>query len=164
MNADYIRVLYDYNYWAHKRVWNCVLPLTDDEFTRNLGYSWGSIRGQLVHVMGAEWMWFSRLRGISPKALLAEADYPDRARIHKNWTLIEEDARSYLKALTNDRLRSSVFYQTTKGVQQEQPVWQILLHLANHGTDHRAQILAMLHQLGAQTVEQDLILYFRQRG
>ena len=37
--------------------------------------------------------------------------------------------------------------------------WQILLHMVNHGTDHRAQILARLHELGAPTTEQDLVLY-----
>ena len=35
----------------------------------------------------------------------------------------------------------------------------MLLHVANHGTDHRAQILRVLHDLGVQTTSQDLIFY-----
>lgn len=38
--------------------------------------------------------------------------------------------------------------------------WEILLHMANHGADHRARILARLHELGAETIEQDLLLYW----
>jgi uncharacterized damage-inducible protein DinB len=38
-------------------------------------------------------------------------------------------------------------------------VWQVLLHVANHGTDHRAQILRLLNELGIQTTSQDYIFY-----
>jgi uncharacterized damage-inducible protein DinB len=38
-------------------------------------------------------------------------------------------------------------------------VWQVLLHVINHGTDHRAQILRLLHDLGIQTTSQDYIFY-----
>ena len=38
-------------------------------------------------------------------------------------------------------------------------LWQALLHVANHGTDHRAQILRLLHDLGVETVSQDYIFY-----
>jgi len=43
-------------------------------------------------------------------------------------------------------------------------MWQLLTHVANHGTDHRAQTFAMLHQMGAPTLEQDIILFFRDQG
>ena len=35
----------------------------------------------------------------------------------------------------------------------------MLLHLVNHGTDHRAQMLAMLNSLGAPTFAQDYLHY-----
>jgi uncharacterized damage-inducible protein DinB len=38
-------------------------------------------------------------------------------------------------------------------------VWQVLLHVANHGTDHRAQILRLLNDLGLRTESQDYIFY-----
>jgi uncharacterized damage-inducible protein DinB len=34
-----------------------------------------------------------------------------------------------------------------------------LAHVVNHGTDHRGQILATLHGLGAPTVEQDMMFF-----
>jgi uncharacterized damage-inducible protein DinB len=37
--------------------------------------------------------------------------------------------------------------------------WQVLLHVANHGTDHRAQLLRLLNDLGVRTVAQDDIFY-----
>jgi uncharacterized damage-inducible protein DinB len=38
-------------------------------------------------------------------------------------------------------------------------VWQVLLHVVNHGTDHRAQLLRLLHDLGVKTTSQDFIFY-----
>ena len=43
------------------------------------------------------------------------------------------------------------------------PRWQALLHLANHGTDHRAQMLRILADLGAPTFEQDLLFHVWKR-
>ena len=38
-------------------------------------------------------------------------------------------------------------------------VWQVLLHVANHGTDHRAQILRVLKDMGVETTSQDFIFH-----
>jgi len=43
MNASHYRRLVDYNYWAHRRVWDCVTPLTDEQFRRPSDYSIGSL-------------------------------------------------------------------------------------------------------------------------
>ncbi len=36
-------------------------------------------------------------------------------------------------------------------------LWQALLHVANHGTEHRTQILRALNDLGVKTAPQDYI-------
>jgi uncharacterized damage-inducible protein DinB len=35
----------------------------------------------------------------------------------------------------------------------------VLLHVGNHGTDHRAQILRLLSDLGLKTGPQDYVFY-----
>lgn len=164
MDIETIRRLYDYTYWAHRRVWDCALTLSEDDFRRDMGYAWDSVHGQLVHTMSAEWIWFERLRGRTPSAMFTPADYPDRSSIRARWDEIEADIRAYLDTLTDADLQKSFTYARTGGQQYQEVTGFILLHVANHGTDHRAQVLTMLHRLGAPTVEQDLIYYLRERG
>jgi uncharacterized damage-inducible protein DinB len=164
LTIDLLKTLYGYNYWAHRLVWDrSISQLTESEFTQPLDYSWGSIHNQVVHTMSAEWMWFSRLGGTSPSAMLDPADYPTRSNVRDKWDDIESHVRSYLDTLTDGKLLGTFSYTTTSGNSYTQSVAEILMHVVNHGTDHRAQMLAMLHHLGASTVEQDLIFFLRER-
>jgi uncharacterized damage-inducible protein DinB len=156
VNADYFRTLYNYNYWAHRHVWDdCIVHLTDEQFTRDIGYSWRSIHGQVVHTMSAEWIWLSRLEGISPTSMFKNEDYPDRSVVRAKWDEIETQVRAYMDRLLDTQLDEIVHYQNTSGQSYSKKRFEILAHLANHGTDHRAQILAMLYQLDAPTIGQD---------
>lgn len=158
------KTLFEYNYWAHRLVWDqAITQLTDEQFTRPLDYSWGSVHNQVVHTMSAEWMWLSRLSGTSPSAMFDPDDYPARADVRAKWDTIEADMRRYVTALTSEGLQGTFTYSTTSGRTYTQNIAEILLHIINHGTDHRAQTLAMLHHLGAPTVEQDIIFYLRER-
>lgn len=163
MNVDNIHQLYDYNYWAHRRVWSCVIQLSDEQFKRPLDYSIGSIHAQVVHTMSAENVWFTRLRGASPESMYAADDFPTFDSIRQQWDNIEADVRSYLSTLDESMLASDLHYSTTSGKSHATSVWGILMHVANHGTDHRAQTLAMLHQVGGPTIDQDLIRYLREQ-
>ncbi len=161
---SHVRIMYDYTYWAHRLVWDkSILALTDEQFTRPLDYSMGSIHHQVVHTLSAEWIWFSRMHGANPTAMLNPADYPTRADVRAKWDEVESMVRGYLATLTEDALMQPLVYKSTTGKPDTQPVGILLMHVANHGTDHRAQMLAMLHGLGAPTVEQDLIYYLRRR-
>lgn len=159
MDINTLKVLYDYTYWAHGRVWGCALKLTEEQYKRELSFSWGSVHKQFVHIMGAEWIWLSRLKGTSPSALLHSDDYPTREDVKAKWQTIEADVRTYLNTLTPAELERDFTYRNTKGEQYTVNVGKLLLHVVNHGTDHRAQIFAMIHQMGGETLEQDLITY-----
>jgi uncharacterized damage-inducible protein DinB len=62
--------------------------------------------------------------------------------------------RDYLAELQDDMLFKKPI---TQEEDKDLIVWQVLLHVANHGTDHRAQLLRILHDLGVKTESQDYI-------
>jgi uncharacterized damage-inducible protein DinB len=110
--------------------------------------------------MGADWVWLSRLNGVSPEALPSAAEYPTRAGLRTKWDEVQAATRAYIATLDASRLDEMLHYTSINGRQPRQtPVWQVILHVINHGTDHRAQTLALIHQRGGATVEQDLIRY-----
>ena len=163
MNAAYFRTLYTYNRWAHERVWNCIMQLDDEQFTRELGYSFGSVRNQVVHVMNGDRRWLARIRGEAPPDFLAFEAYPTRAAARERWTIIEDEVFAYVEKLDDAALLQEMDFDfPQRGGVKRNAVWQVLTQIINHGTDHRAQILGMLHQLGAPTVEQDFIHYLWQ--
>ena len=69
MNPQDVQTLLDYHYWARDRMLDAVEQLTGDQFTRDLGSSFPSIRDTVVHMFGAERNWYLRWRGESPAAL-----------------------------------------------------------------------------------------------
>lgn len=162
MNIETLQLLYNYNWTTHRKIWQIITKLTEEQFTQNIDYAHDSIHGQVVHMMGAEWIWLSRLQGVSPTTLFRNEDYPMRPAIRARWDEIENDFRAYLATLNDDVLQEEFHYQTTSGKPFSNVRLHILLHVVNHGTDHRAQLLSMLHRLGAETIEQDLILYLRE--
>lgn len=154
MHADHIRELFDYHITTNRRLWNeSVMTLTDDQFTQALEYSVGSIRNQCVHLMSVDERWFSGLRGVPVPDFLNPVHYPTREKIRAYWDDVEREMRGYLDGLTD---------ADVDAIYEGIPVWAILQQVALHGMDHRAQMLAMLHGLGAPTFAQDFIYrYFK---
>ena len=163
MDVRTIQQLYDYNYWAHARVWSCVLQLSPEQLHQHFDYSIGSIHDQLVHTMSAENIWFSRIEGNSSAGMYAPTDFPTLESIRIQWDSIEQCVRDYLTTLTSDMLAGNLVYQRTNGEPYKTPLAGLLLHLVNHGTDHRAQTLALIDRAGGETIEQDLIFYLREQ-
>jgi len=164
MDTATIHMLFEYTRWAHRRVWSCAEQLSDEDYQRDMGYSWGSVHSQLVHIMAAEWLWLRRLHGESPTSLPGAVEYPTRAALRQQWDALEGDMRTYLASLTDADLAAEFDSKSTRGQARRSNVGAILLHVFNHGTDHRAQALAMIDRLGGETVGQDLLTYLVEQG
>src|SRR5579863_1707980 len=52
-----ILLLFEYDRWANHRVIRSVAKLSPEQFTRNLGGSFPSVRSTLIHTIGGEWIW-----------------------------------------------------------------------------------------------------------
>lgn len=156
MNVDAIRDLYEYHFTINRKLWDqCVMPLTDEQFKRPIEYSVGSVRNQVVHMLNVDDRWFSALRGEPVPGFLNPVRYHKRDAIREMWDGIEARMRDYLATLHEGRLLEPLTVTPTKQFQ----VWQVLMQVINHGTDHRAQLLALLHQLGVKTMPQDYYFY-----
>ncbi len=155
-----VRSLLDYHYTAYDRVWSSVMELSREQFVQEYDYSLGSIRNQLAHVMNVDDRWLSRLQHQQPTESLAFTDFPDQQSLRQKWALIRGSVQDYVLGLSREQLEESVeLHFPGRGGSHSNTRLQILMHMVNHGTDHRAQILALLHDLGGQTFEQDLILH-----
>jgi uncharacterized damage-inducible protein DinB len=163
LHTEDFRLLYDYNGWANHRVLNASAALSEEQFTRDLGSSFPSVRDTLVHIFGVEWLWLERWHGRSHDAIPPASDFPNHEAVGRRWTEIERNLLDYVASLTPDDIQRVVEHQTTRGVSQAQPLWQMLQHVVNHGTYHRGQVTSMLRQLGAHAEATDLILFYRQR-
>ncbi len=154
MNADGFRLLFDYHFTVNHKVWDtCIVPLSDAQFTADDAYSHGSIRNQLVHLMSVDARWFAGLRGVTVPEHASPDDYPDRAALRAAWDRVEGDMRAYLAALTDADLARP--YPGAEVMQR----WEVLFHVLNHATDHRAQLLTLLNRMGAATFGQDYAYY-----
>lgn len=157
MNAAAFRQLYAYHFRENRKLWDTgIMSLSQEQFTREVGYSVGSVRNQIVHLMSVDEAWFSDLRGVATPDLHAPADVEDRATIRAHWDTVEQQMREYLAVLHDEMLFAKPF---TEGADKDLLLWQVLLHVANHGTDHRAQLLRLLHDLGIDTGAQDFVFY-----
>ena len=156
MNANAFRHFYDYHFAENRKIWDDVMSLSHEQFTQAVGYSHGSVRDQIVHLMSADDYWFSGLRGVKRPEPLNPADFDDRKIIRAHWDNVEQNMRDYLAKLRDDILFEKPF---ADGEDKDLILWQVLLHVANHGTDHRAQLLRLLNDLRVKTTSQDYIFY-----
>lgn len=158
MNAAAFRHFYDYHFAENRKLWDrYITKLSYEQFTQPAAYSRGSVRDQILHLMNTDEGWFSELRGAAPVELPPAGNGDDRDRIRAHWDGVERRMREYLAALRDDMLFSTPIEEPEED--RGLVVWQVLLHVANHGTDHRAQLLRQLSDLGVKTRSQDYIFF-----
>jgi uncharacterized damage-inducible protein DinB len=152
--------MYDYSYWANRKIFSVLTQLTPEQFTRNVAGSYGSVRNTLVHILSAEWGWLDRCGGPARGPALKADDYPTVDSLIDRWTTVEAQMRSFLASLTDaDLLRSIEFKLPAADRAQVMRLGDLLQHGANHGVHHRGQVALLLRVLGHVPGNFDLLIY-----
>ena len=165
MTLEGIRSLLDYHYWARDRLLAAVEPVTDEQRTRDMGSSFRSIHDTLVHLVAAEWAWYSRWNGVSPTSLSQAGAFPDFATIRERWRALEPQVRAYVEAAGSGGLDRVYEFKSLAGVEGRAPLYQMVQHVVNHASYHRGQVTTLLRQVGAAPPRSlDLIAFYRERA
>lgn len=145
--------------------------LSAEQFTRNLGGGFGSLRDTLVHVIGGEWIWLEYWKEPSHNstfladlrtrrdALFKPEGFPDVAAVLLKWSEVEKEQTEFLSRVTNELLETMLPFRAT-----HVRLAHLMQHLANHSTYHRGQASLMMRQLGAEPVATDFHVFLVERS
>jgi uncharacterized damage-inducible protein DinB len=159
MNKQDVLLLYQYNQWANAKILNATTNVTAEQFIAPASFPHGGLRGTLVHALSAQWIWRTRWEGTSPTVLLDPKDFPTMASLQARWAEEEKQLLDFVATITDDRLNNTFSYTTTKGKPFTKILWHAMVHVVNHGTQHRAEAAAILTDLGHSPGDIDLIFF-----
>jgi uncharacterized damage-inducible protein DinB len=166
MTKDDIQLLYEYDRWANNRVLQAVSTLNAEEFKRDLGGSFRSVRDTLVHIVGGEWGWLTIWKEPTLSsafvtelwtrlgALFHPDAFPDVAAVQLKWAEVEREQVEFVNRVTNESLRRMLRVCTT-----QISLAHLMQHLANHSTYYRGQVALMMRQLAAKPLATDFAMF-----
>jgi len=153
-----------YHRWATSQVLQQTTPLPSEELVKDLKGSFHSIYDTLVHLFQADSIWLDRLEG-RPTGVLADYEAPGCTfELSEAWMKVLDKMVGWGDELTEADWSREMSYKTLAGVPYNTPIWQMVLHVVNHGTHHRGQIISMLRQLGSKPKGLDLMHFYRENG
>lgn len=160
---DDLFALLDYNLWANRLLARSLAPLSREDYVREMGGGWPSLRATLVHLAGATRAWAERFEGRDATTLPTVEEVPTLADALR--MLDEADARiaAFLATLTPERLAAPLVWKNLKGEPKAAPLWAVLRHVVNHASYHRGQAAAMLKRLGGTPAPTDLVRWAIER-
>jgi uncharacterized damage-inducible protein DinB len=153
-----------YNVWANRLLIEVIDKLPAEKQTKTVESSFNSLQKTVVHMWDAESIWWQRLklseRIVRPSDSFngtfneAAAGFLQQNKIWNEWVM---NAQEHM-------LQHAFIYQNSKREQFKQPVYQMLLHMFNHNTYHRGQLVTILRQVGVEKVPAtDFIVWSRKK-
>ena len=146
-----------FHQWATNRTFEVCEVLNPEEFTKDLGNSFSSIRDTLAHCLFADGIWFHRIQQL-PFTRPKLEDFSSSQDLQAAWKPISE---RWTDLIQQTELEQTIKYTALDGQAFENSFEEITRHVINHGTYHRGQIMMMLRLLGHQAVATDWIAYSR---
>lgn len=164
MNLSDIQLLYDYNCWANQLMLTRAADLPPQQLTQPTAFPFGTLHGTLEHILDSEYVWRTLCqKGRFTGRLIDTESFPTLGSIAAYWKKEESEMRAYLGSLHDRDLDNVIRYQTD-GPLRERVLWHCLVHMVNHGTQHRSQCAAMLKDFGQPPVSIDLTLFLNERA
>lgn len=157
-----IQLHFDYSAWATNRLLDAASRLATTELNRDFATADRSVIGTLVHLYHADRIWLARVEG-RPNDQFDDSDY-DLALLTQRWNALQRQWRDWAAQLTEASVNETRSYRDLKGNPWTTPLWQIALHVVNHGTHHRGQAAGFIRSMGHTPPPLDLIAYYRSLG
>ena len=150
---EMIKLFYDYNSWATGQLIKSLKQLDESEIAAPGCSGNGSIRETVAHLLSAQRGWFSWFDNSktvqeSINLRISAADIKGQEKLSEKWHEIEQQTNKCLYKLTEAEVNENWSASLPSGFEMTLPLWQLLLHVANHGTHTRAQIIAAIRRFG----------------
>ena len=151
----------NYNQWANKQFTDVIVNLPDDVLKReDKANSFGSIYNTLLHIWDVEVIWWKRMK------LEEVVEFPSQSftggliEMIRDMLAQSKHWYEWIEKSTENALLHEFIYKNTKKDQFKQPVFEVLIHLFNHQTYHRGQLVTMLRAAGVTKIPHNQFIEF----
>jgi uncharacterized damage-inducible protein DinB len=160
MNAlEPITALYDHNLWANLRLLEQCATLTDEQLDAAIVGTYGSIRDMLQHIVTSEQSYLSRISTGRP---FVRSEPQRRLTLAEMIAIAQTTGAGFVEWAPKIRAEDTVEVDWD-GVPRAVPKAVIMVQAINHATEHRAQIMVTLTQLGVEPPDLQGWAYFEER-
>jgi uncharacterized damage-inducible protein DinB len=148
--TDHFVRLFEYNDWANRRL-AAALDNAHLSDSRALTI--------LSHLIVAQQLWLDRIRDIKREYQLWEPiPIPKLTSISASST---SDWFAFLASVPTNGYARQIDYVNIKGIAYQNSLEDIITHVINHGTHHRAQVSQLIRLSGGEPPVIDLISFAR---
>lgn len=152
----------EYNIWANRHLTDIISTLSEEQIDKVQVSSFPSIRKTMYHIWDAQGIWMIRLKGG------VATDWPSKNFIGTTTDAIDSFLNSsrefatLVKGFDEGIFRNSIQYKNLEGKEFINSIADIVMHVMNHSTFHRGQLISMFRDFGITKIPStDFIAYCR---
>jgi uncharacterized damage-inducible protein DinB len=143
-----------YNVWANHKMMYTIEQADPVLWYQKTPSSFDSLYKTILHIWDAESAWWQRMR-LHEHVVVPSASFdPSLKDACNGWLHQSMQWEAFIKSREFDdaAIASKLVYKNFKGELFQQPVSEVLLHVFNHSTYHRGQLVTMLRALGVTSI------------
>ncbi len=152
-----------YDIWATNRLLDAANQLTPEQRTRDFGTADKSVQGTLIHLFRSSRTWIGRIQKATPAVSWSSPEDENWPELRASWLTVQQQWQDWADALNEEDPFIVLHYTDLKGRPWAQPLWEIAMHVVNHGTHHRGQISGFLRASGLVPPPLDFIAFAREQ-
>jgi uncharacterized damage-inducible protein DinB len=161
---ELLQQLAAYNIWANALLMEILKKLPGELHQKEIPSSFNSLEKTVLHMWNAESIWWQRIK-LQERIIGPMDNFNGKMEDAIEGLILQNKQwNEWINKAKEHHLQHVFQYQNFKREQFKQPIYQMLIHLFNHGTYHRGQIVNMLRQLGVEKIPQtDFIVWSRKK-
>jgi len=148
MDVADIRFLFAYDRWATEKVLAVAAGVPMEDWSESNRIDRRGLGGIMVHALGAHERWRAGWQRLALPAPRERQPLVTPEELHAAWRTEWQALDRYLAELSDDEVR---------GAFDDVTMWHTLVHLVNHGTQHRSEAAVLLTIMGRSPGDLDLI-------
>ena len=153
-----------YNTWANQKLTELILSLPEEQQQKEVTSSFNSLYKTILHMWDTESSWWQRMK-LHERIIVPSENFKGSMQDVVNGLIHQSRQWEEWVGHASDLSIAHVFqYQNSRKEHFKQPIFQMILHVFNHGTYHRGQLVTILRQLGVEKIPQtDFIVWSRKK-
>ena len=154
-----------YNQWANQLLIDTIEKLPADLQEQEIVSSFSSLKATLLHMWDADAIWWQRIKLFETITRPSDTFSGSCNDVAKNLMQQSKLWHDWVLNAAPHMFEHEFIYYNSKREKFKQATYQVLLHLFNHNTYHRGQLVTLLRQMGVDNIPPtDFIVWSRKRS